>query len=154
MENYDDLNTPLNISKKCLVCDTVTSHSSSICSVCGVSLRSKTIKNKNQTKKIKAKKCLVCDSVNPHSSSICSECGVSLRSKTIKNKNQTKKINKKKKKKEILKIKAKKCVGNKVTHPSKKHANKVREELFLKGRGSMIYYCNTCKGYHLTKQKS
>lgn len=114
MENRDDLDTPLNISKKCLVCD----------------------------------------NVNPHFSSICSECGVSLRSKTIKNTSQTKKKNKKKKKKNLLNIKARKCVGNKVTHPSKKRANKVREELFLKGRGSRIYYCNTCKGYHLTKLKS
>jgi len=102
-----------------------------------------------------SKKCLVCDTINHHFSSICSECGISLRKKKIKNKNQTKKINKKKKKRNLLNIKTKKCVGNKVTYWSKKQANKAREEIFLKkGIGSRIYYCNTCKSYHLTKQKS
>ena len=104
----------------------------------------------NQEEKIK---CHICDYENYTYSSQCSECGINLRKK--KAKMQSKKKNKKKIERKKKKMNQRQCQGNKVTYRSKLHAKKVREGLLQKkGRGSRIYRCHTCKGYHLTKQKN
>ena len=98
-------------------------------------------------------KCHICDFKNHNFSSQCSECGINLRKK--KAKMQSKKKNKKKIERKQQKKKQRQCQGNKVTYRSKLYAKKAREKLLhKKGRGSRIYRCHTCKGYHLTKQKN
>ena len=118
-----------------------------------VPLESQSMRDESVIQEEEKRKCHICDFKNHNFSSKCSECGIYLRKK--KPKMQPKKKNKKKIERKLQKKKRQQCQGNKVTYRSKYNAKKAREKLLLKkGRGSRIYRCHTCKGYHLTKQKS
>ena len=93
--------------------------------------------------------CRVCDTVNPNYRTKCSECNAGLILKRARSAPSTNK------KQDSKHPKGGICKQEKEIFPNKNMAGAAAKGLFRKrGRMSKIYYCHSCKGYHLTKHWS
>ena len=97
----------------------------------------------------KGKKCGVCDFVNVIVTPTCKNCNARLMKKRSPSRSKQSRGRDKYKRKKST------CSGNKDTFGSKRQAKAIAQRIQEKsGRMSKIYYCKTCKGYHLTKFKA
>ena len=88
--------------------------------------------------------CPVCDAENIGYMSRCVQCQIKLDGK--------KRIGRSKK--SIMKAarkKSRECTGNKQKYPTRAAAQSAAKAMFDKGRGLRPYWCESCKGHHLTK---